>query len=320
MKVYILNENTTWQNQTLLTNYIIYKEITTNSTGGIPTTSLWESPSVGSYDIILDINSNTKYDQNVDYLYSSTTYGFQVLQAPAPTLTISIGPSSPTDHTWDKDTDTGDNLMLQIKLVAGSTEGVKVTGLGFIAAGTGDDSECIHFIKLINDPNYNGVMDSGESMVGYGQFSKDNGILTITMDYSLTTNQTAYLSIFYTMTTNCFGGETYSFTLADVTAQGTSTGAVAKVSGLSLESSTKTIGGTTTTTTSTTTTTTTTTTVPTTTTTTQPEEEGLKIEWWMIVLIIVVVAVPIVIALILKSRAQRTGYGYEFEKLKESYG
>jgi hypothetical protein len=252
------------------------KNINTNSSGYVPVTLLWDSPlSIGNYDLIADINGNETYDSE-DLLYNANGDGFSVLEEPVPTLTVSKGENSPSDHDWYEENLSLQNPMLQVILEAGSYEGVSVNALLVAASGTGDDKAGIHYVAVCSDYDKNGSCDWGEEIVGMGQFNRDDGILSIDTrnELSIAPNSSIALVFFYKMrnSSGSYEGKTYSFQLVMIDAFGTKTGNKAKVDGLPISSAVKTVYSraveTTTTSTSTTTTT-----IPITTTTTISKEE-----------------------------------------------
>jgi len=299
VKFYIATHRT-WSagaNLTTAANISIY--VSTNSTGYVPTTLLW-SPTltVGTYDLIADLNSNATFDSG-DQLYNGTGSGFSVLQQLAPTLTVIKGANSPSDHNWYVDLNGNQkNVMLQINLAAGSYEAVKVTSFTLLASGTGDDKNGVSFIALYSDANANGIYDNGESLLGFGQYLRDDGIVALDTNDKLTisANSTVTLIFVYTMsnTSGSATGNTYSFQLASVDGVGVNTGTAARVSGL-LSSAVTTVYSSSATTTSTTVTAPSTTTQPISTTTTVPQTEtkdlfvGLSVAGFAVAAILVFV-------------------------------
>jgi hypothetical protein len=83
LNVYIV-PNRNWTVNDSITGAVANATITTNSNGKILTSQIWESPEVGSYDIIIDLDNNGKYsstDLCSDLLDDNTLAGFTVTQA-----------------------------------------------------------------------------------------------------------------------------------------------------------------------------------------------------------------------------------------------
>jgi hypothetical protein len=319
--LYVMPNSDSWVNNTLLSNSTLTKSVTSNSTGGIAPVAVWTTPVVGTYDMIIDINGNTYYDAGIDFIDSATAVGFEVKQTPIPTLALSLGPNTPTAHTMDA-SNTNQNVMMQFKATAGTYEDVTINSIGIVAEGTGDDR--IVVFKIYEDANANGVVDSTDNLLGFGQYSLDDGFNDATLDPAPTiaANTSKYFIIAYTFmgSTLPTAGQTFSVSISIVTAKGVNSKTAAVISGITVKSATLTIAGaTTTTTTTTTTTSTTTTTQPitttTTTTTTQPPPTpGIPLDTTTLLLIVAVVVIVIVLVVyFLKFRREPTNYSYEYK-------
>ena len=242
--VYVVNDSNAWVNNTFLTSYVsATKTVSTNASGYIQPTLIWSSLITGSYDIVVDVNRDGNYTSNVDYVDNLTATGFSVIVVPVPTLTFSVGPKSPSDHTWNISS-TGDNTMLQLKIKA-DNEDVKINSFDTIASGSGDDKTGISLIRLTLDDNNNGIYESNETLLGYGKFNNDNGvlILSITDGYTIPTGATAYFLFLYTMSSSVSAGDKFSFQILSSSAVGASSGKTVKLGGLPISSAVKTIAG-----------------------------------------------------------------------------
>jgi hypothetical protein len=96
-----------------------------------------------------------------------------------PTLGITIGPNSPPHGTAYTRGQTS-RPMLQFVATAGSSEPVRMTGITLTASGTGNDVTGIIAVKVWLDANGNGSVDGGDTQIGSGTYSADNGTLTLT--------------------------------------------------------------------------------------------------------------------------------------------
>jgi hypothetical protein len=335
VRIYIVNDNNTWANGTVLNDVRgSYTEKSTNDTGYFNSEPIWTSPSVGKYDIVVDINKDGIYNnsfQNNDYVDSLTTTGFEVLAAPYPTLTVSLGSNTPANHNWNA-SDTSENVMIQMKFTSGSYEGVTINSIGLKASGTGDDKNGISIIRLILDSNNNGVYDSSDSLIGYSPTSppylRDDTFATINLQngYVLTANSNVSMLITYTMSKSVSPGDTFSFQVASVTAVGSLSGQSFTVSGTPISSAVKTVisSVTTTSTTASTTESTTSTTAQATTstipTTTTISDQGEKSNYMMIAIAITVaVTVGVIAFLFFRTRLTRQTYEYKWKQISVSH-
>jgi hypothetical protein len=290
--VYIVYDSNSWTNQTALVDVSGsgYKNLTTNATGYLnTTTAIWASSQrTGNYNVVVDVNQNGVYDQGIDVVFNPSLTGFVIVAPPSPTFTVSVGENNPASHNFTIPSSNNDNVMMQVKMTAGSFEDVKITSMSLIGNGTGDDSKGISAIKLVLDSNANGVYDSTENLVGSGKYMRDNGIAQVTVydGYNIPLNSTTYFLIVYTMSNASSDGDTYSFQLASVEGVGVYNGAEAKETGTPINSAITTISTTlsttnTTTANSTITTTSTLTTAANVTTATSTASKGLSSYKWI---------------------------------------
>lgn len=303
---FFIATHTTWYGGTNLTAVaVISKSISTNSSGHVPVTVLW-SPTltVGTYDLIADMNNSGTFDSG-DYIYNSTGNGTSVIALPVPTLTITKLATSPPNHYWYVETNGSQkNVMLHTSLTTGSLDGVNVNSITLAASGTGNDKNGISFVAVYSDMDGDGIVDQGESLLGYGQYMRDDGIVILgtSNNINMPGNSSMNVTFVYGMTNSSgsVNGSTYSFQLSSIDAIGINTGARVNVIGIPVDSAVKTVylapGATTTTTTTqpTNATTTTSTTISNTTTTTIPAAE---VKYLIIGLAVAAVAVSILVTL-----------------------
>lgn len=296
IKFYIATHRT-WSIGTSLPSVAkVSRSIATNSSGHLPVSLIW-SPvlTVGTYDLIADLNGNATFDSE-DLLYNASGDGFTVVEEPKPKLTVSKGTNSPGDHDWYEVNGSKQNEMLQVKLEAGSYDGIKINSFYISAFGSGDDKNDVSYVAVCVDSDEDGKCGFGEEILGFGQYSRDNGIAEIDLKDGLSLEINSSLSlVFYYVLKPGIGspeGKTFGFQLAMLQAFGSATGTRATVIGLPLSSATKTVYSQATTTT--TTTSTTITTLPTTTTTTVPEEEEERINLFLGIAVAIFAAFAII--------------------------
>ncbi len=247
VRIYIVANNDTWVNNTALTDVSGgYKTLTTNSSGHLQSpNSIWSSNLVvGKYDIVADTNQNGIYESSTDFIDSTSATGFEIFLADIPILTVSKGSNSPADHEWNSEKDKPENIMLQLKLSANDVEDIQISSISALAKGTGDDVKGIAVVKIIDDANNSGTVEPEEQWVAFDKYGYNDGVLNLKIDpiYTVKRNSSAYLLFVYTMTNSSITGETFSFQAISISAKGAS-GKIATVSGLSINSATKTVRG-----------------------------------------------------------------------------
>lgn len=242
--IYIVNYRTSWPNGTLLTNISLsYTIIQANSTGGIEPTLLWPTPNIGSYDIVADVDRNGVYNSTLDFVDNVSVAGFTVLEAPKPTLTVVLGKHHPGSHDCDLETEWEHNTMMQINMTANDVEDINIDSMAITAFGSGDDKEDIHVAYLIYDINGDAVYDSGDALLSYGNYMRDDGAIFFDLEdgFVISRDQIKAFIIVYTMTDGGSLDDTYRFDLISISASGRSTGRSVEIDGLPLGSAIKTI-------------------------------------------------------------------------------
>jgi len=311
VRVYVVSDSNAWNNGTTLQDIRgSFSTISTNSSGYIPLTLIWSSElKVGKYDIVLDINSNGIYENNVDILNSSTKTGFEVVELPLPTLTVEKGSATKKDLEIPAG-NTSYIPMLQLVLKA-TLEDIILEKLYLAASGSGDDKD-VKVVLATLDSNSNGVYDQGELIVGFGKYLRDNGLLELPLkDFTIKNSTSVTLLISYQFEKEAVG--TYSFSIISYEARSPSNTSVKVVNG---EQSSRTLTikqlvTTSTTYTSTTTTYTSTTLPPTTSTTTSvpssrppKPQNSMEQQNFILMMIAAIAAIvpPILVVLLLMKR------------------
>jgi hypothetical protein len=332
--IYAVTDNETWQNLTAIgPGSVNSVAIAPNASGWFyPAGLVWSAPKVGKYDIVVDVNRNGKYDIGTDFLDSGSATGFEILQSPEPTLTIREGPNNPDDHNWDYILDAEDDPMLQINVTAGSYETIKIISVGLNARGTsGSEETGVTVVKVIQDADASGTYEVGqEALIAYNNYKKDDGItvLQFTQPLELAPNANGTWLFVYTLSTKVAPDDEFYFQLASIDAVGATTGKLAKITGLPMDSATAlvtnapplTTAATTEETTTVATTTAQATTTETTTTTPGEEKSFLRTYWWLIAIIIAVIVVPLLIALFMRSRVHKSKQEYVYKEMQQPEG
>jgi hypothetical protein len=113
------------------------------------------------------------------------------------TLNISSGPNNPLDST--KYGTDPIFPMLHLKLAGNPDEAVHITEIQVEASGTGDDVTLIPVdgVRLFEDANVNGIVDSGEAELGFGTYDSDDGTAVIPVDFTVMQSDTMYVNVVY---------------------------------------------------------------------------------------------------------------------------
>lgn len=238
VRVYKVMNNNSWVDGMNLTDVATYTSASTNSSGHLPVTLVWQSPSIGNYDIVADTDMDGVYNSSTDFLNSSSTAGFSVAQALIPTLTISAGESTPSDHEWTSN-NTGHNPMLQISASA-SIEPIVIKSLALTADGTGDDKDGVVAIYAILDQNGNGEYDQGEMFLAYSEYMFNDGVAMLNINNGFKVEKDQSADILFTYMMGNVGG-TYRLDIVSISATGFDSGEEATVFGLPIGSATTTV-------------------------------------------------------------------------------
>jgi hypothetical protein len=245
VRVYVTRDSNSWVNGTALADVRAggYIALSTNATGHIAATALWTNPAVGAYDIVVDNNTDGVFNFTIDLIDSAAATGFSVVEAPKPTLAVVAGAKNPAARNWPLDNQSHDT-MLHFNLTAGAAQAVNMQSLSVAASGTGSDLADVKVVYLIEDLNNNGLYDSGETILGYGIYTRDNGVISFEMagGYELAGGASRAFLIVYDMKAGA-AGSTYGVDILAISADGTATLEAATVSGLPLKSAVKTLGG-----------------------------------------------------------------------------
>ena len=243
-EVYIVSHRTSWTNGTYLLNLSLgYKIIQGNSSGGIPATLIWETPDTGSYDLIADGDKDGVFNTTSDVVDNYTVAGFTVLEAPKPTITAAFGVNHPESHDCDLNVDWDHGPMMQVNLSVSDAEGVRINSLALTAFGSGDEENDVKVVYLIDDINGDGQYDSGDALIAYSNYMRDDGaaFLNVETGFVIEAGRAKPLLITYTMDFTGSVDDTYRFDLITINAIGRSTGESVAVNGLPLGSAIKTI-------------------------------------------------------------------------------
>jgi len=243
VRVYVTQDSNGWVNGTALADVRgTYSMANTNASGHLPATAVWAKPAVGAYDIVIDMNADGFFNLTVDFVGSPSAAGFSVVETPKPTLAVVAGTKNPSARNWPLNNASHDT-MLHFNITAGAAQGVVMRSLAVAASGTGNDLADISVVHFLEDVNNNGLYNSGETVLGYGAYTRDNGVISFEMagGYELAAGASRAFLIVYDMKAGA-SGSTYSVDVMTISADGTATPEAATISGLPLKSAVKTLG------------------------------------------------------------------------------
>jgi len=327
VRVYVVTDSNSWSEGASLSSSVLSNLFQTNNSGYINNTLLWQIPTIGKYDIVVDRDNDGFYNSSYDFVDSLTATGFEVTALPVGSLAASIGPNSTTNHNWDVAVNgSGNNIILQLKLATGSYEGVSLRSVALVANGSGDDRNDISAVMLTVDSNSDGKYSSDEYLLAMSKFLKDDGTttLTVTDGYTIPANTTAYLLVVYAMSTSAQSASTFGCSVSSASVLGLVSNSWITASGLPVDCSITTISGAVTTSSSSTTSsvatsssTSSTSTTSTTSTTTIPMGTIIMDNIVYIIIAIIAIAVPIVAIFFFKRRMKSDDI--EYGKLREKW-
>ncbi len=152
--------------------------------------------------------------------------GTKTIQSSGPgDLGLHVGRMSPRNQQVKPGT--GGAAVLQLALSAGSIDGARVTRVRFTAAGSGSDNGEVVNVALFDDADGNGQAGAGETLLGSGTYTVDNGMITMGGITSLTVSAgtVKHLLLTYDFASGISGSRTFAalvLTGGDVSATGVS--------------------------------------------------------------------------------------------------
>ena len=230
--VYVVTDKQQWSVGDLLIDVRTSGFQTTDLLDGkIPLKKIWSNPSSGSYDIIVDCNSNGQYDLYVDQVDSISAVGFKVT-AVAGKGKAALSEREIKDDAWMYDSEESnlDNDMFEITL-SSEGENIDLKNITIQAGGTGNDTE---IAKI-------GIYVDG-SLIGSAEpaYLEDDGITMILPSIVIEEANPKNLLIVYSMKETTPEGN-YKLSVTSVYGEGLSSGKSIQFSGLPLNSATKTV-------------------------------------------------------------------------------
>ncbi|MBI1973827.1 hypothetical protein HYS54_03355 [Candidatus Micrarchaeota archaeon] len=159
----------------------------------------------------------------------------------ASNTTGGAGGDSPQDHAYTPGVGSADNVMLQLKVRAGSGSAIAFERMKLSAYGTGDERG-IKQVKLVRDLDSDGMFDAGEPVAAAASYVADNGTLVLDPDpdFGVLPNQLMHLLVVYEMTNNTRNGDTFAFNVTELRVTNAADGSVAQFN-LPIRSATKTV-------------------------------------------------------------------------------
>ena len=111
-----------------------------------------------------------------------------------PNLAVNINGSIVNKAVFAKQKNVG---LLPLQLIGDSDEAVTIKRLKLAAQGTGDDSRDVIAVKVFEDSNANGYVDTGERELARGSYAVDNGFIDVLLTYTVPQGATRALVVSY---------------------------------------------------------------------------------------------------------------------------
>ena len=141
-------------------------------------------------------------------------------------LRMSTGANNPSATTEPNNAD--GIAVLQLLLAASTREDLSISEVTFTGSGTGHDQNDISQIRLYVDANGDGAYQTGETELGSGTYSADNGTVTFSgLSRTVSAGSTERWLLVYDLNGTASNGETLIANLnanADITCTGDTTG------------------------------------------------------------------------------------------------
>ncbi len=247
IRLYIINDNNDWDDGDVLEDDSSgYMVINTNSSGQINSTDYigyprWDNPEIGSYDIVADIDKDGIYNESGDFINSLTSSGFNITESPKPKLILEIGSETPGNGQVNI-SDSMKKTMIQFNATSGAVEDVKIYSMTLRASGTGNESSDVKYAGLIHDANNNGIGEENETMVGYCEYTRDDGLCSFELEdgFKIDKNTSTSFTIIYEFKDG-ENGKDFKFDIAIVSARGADSNEDAIIEGTPIGSSIQTI-------------------------------------------------------------------------------
>ncbi|MFH1421926.1 MAG: hypothetical protein ABIH42_04340, partial [Planctomycetota bacterium] len=136
-----------------------------------------------------------------------------------PTGILTTGTGSNNPLASEVSSNAQDVVMLQLNLAADDTEDITVSSITLKASGTGDDYTDVSGVRLINDLNGNGAVDTNEPQISVSQrYSADNGTSVFYMNETISLNTTENWLVVYNFAGTASQEETFICSLENSSA------------------------------------------------------------------------------------------------------
>lgn len=167
--------------------------------------------------------------------------GCEAVRGPIPgsTLTANRGLYCPEDR-WGFAGE--ESVVMQLYLCADRWETLHVQSIRLAGEGSGNEVSDISAIKVYLDNDSDGIVDSGDPLVGSGVYHSNNGTAQVAVDFNIPRSGGVNVLITYAMSNQPVAYSTYRMSVTDISAVGVLTGNEATKVGLPITSGIMTIG------------------------------------------------------------------------------
>jgi len=213
--------------------------IKTDKSGFIKTTKIWENTTGGNYLVVLDCNNNGEYDNEPTNYFNET--GFSILEIGGAEVLAVEDDIKDEIFSYDSELGIKEVLMMKAAIKVANKEDIILNNIKLTASGSGEDFADVEKAMIYIDENSDGINNAGDLKLGEAGFDKDNGVASMSLNYTLVKGETKNIIITYVFK-NFAKDKTYGFNISSMTGKGKDSANLIDFSGLPLASAVKTIG------------------------------------------------------------------------------
>jgi len=236
--IYVVSKRSNWNDEDILNDVTDdIEQIEGDEEGELPLTRVWFSRlDIGEYDIVVDVDRDGEFDEDLDCVDRNGGTGFKVISGA--TLTVSEGSKNPDeDFKWKPEKNDPFVTFLQVRLRNDDEEDVLIEGIELAPRGSGNDRNMILEVIVAEDRGSDGkYVDGSDKVWGIGTYPHDNRSVVIETNVVLKEKESINLVVAYLMGKGIGNADTFSVSLTDVEATGLTSDGEARVIGLSVSS------------------------------------------------------------------------------------
>jgi len=236
--VYVVKKRSSWKDENTLTDVTgTIERVKADGDGELELTRVWFSRlDVGDYDIVVDVDENGVFDEDLDCVDAGSGTGFSVISKG--TGTVSEGSKNPDeDFEWQPEKHDPFVTFLQVRLRVDDQEDVRIEGIELSPRGSGNDRNSVLEVIIAEDRDSNGKYEDGRDRIwAVGKYDHDNRKKTIATDVVLEKKDSVNLVIAYLMGKGLRNSQEFSVSVTDIKATGLLSNGEVRFSGLPIAS------------------------------------------------------------------------------------